>query len=154
MAQQNTQQEQPVGEIKASTFAQPILPKGTPIENVLQKPLILATGSIFKVISGMQEIVKDDKNNETVRSSYKVQSLNSKLLPLATELEIKVKGQECLLSEKDNIDIMFNNRMLIVAFDGLSHWTFNGREGLNASDVRILKLSNDQIMKLVGANHE
>ena len=45
---------------------------------------------------------------------------------------------------------MFNSRMLIVAFDNLAHWSFNGREGLNATGVRILNLTNDQIMKIVG----
>lgn len=48
---------------------------------------------------------------------------------------------------------MFNSKMLIVAFDNLAHWSFNGREGLNATGVRILNLTNDQIMKIVGGSH-
>lgn len=78
---------------------------------------------------------------------------HSQLLPLSTEFEIKVKGQACLLKEKDNVEIMFNSKMLIVAFDNLAHWSFNGREGLNATGVRILNLTNDQIMKIVGGSH-
>ena len=150
MAQTNNQ---PTGTIKDSTFAEAILPKATPISNVLQKPSNLATGSIFKVLSGSTENVKDSDGNDTVRAVYKVQSLNSKLLPLTTEFEIKVKGQPCVLKEQDNVDIMFNSRMIIVAFDGLSHWSFNGREGLNAIGVRVLHLSQDQIVKIVGGNH-
>lgn len=74
--------------------------------------------------------------DNTVRACYQVQSLNSKLLPLSTEFEIKVKGQTCILKEEDNVEIMFNSKMIIVAFDNLSHWAFNGREGLNATGVR------------------
>lgn len=151
MAQNNNQS---VELIKDSTFAQAIMPKATPISNVLQKPLKLATGSVFKVLSGSTETAKDSNGDDTVRAAYRVQSLNSKLLPLTTEFEIKVKGQECFLKEQDNVDIMFNSRMIIVAFDGLSHWSFNGREGLNATGVRVLNLSNEQIMKIVGGNHE
>lgn len=151
MAQPNNQ---PTTEtIKDSSFAEAILPKATPINNVLQKPLKLATGSIFKVLSGTNETVKDDNGNNVVRAVYKVQSLNSQLLPLSAEFEIKVKGQACLLKEEDNVEIMFNSRMLIVAFDNLAHWSFNGREGLNATGVRILNLTNEQIMKIVGGSH-
>lgn len=156
MAENNNraQQGQRAEEIKESTFAEPIAPKSTPMANVMQKPLKLATGSLFKVVSGSNETVKDDKNNPVVRAVYKVQSLNSKLLPLTTEFEIKVKGQKCLLSEQDNMNIMFNAKMVIVAFDGLAYWNFNGKEGLNATGVRTLHLSQDQIMNIVGASHE
>lgn len=147
---QNTQH---IEEIKGSSFAQAILPKATPISNALQKPLKLATGSIFKVLSGSTEVAKDSNGDDTVRAVYKVQSLNSKLLPLSTEFEVKVKGQECMFKEEDNVEIMFNSKMVIVAFDDLSHWSFNGREGLNATGVRVLNLTNDQIMKIVGGNH-
>ncbi|KWU03163.1 hypothetical protein AAA431_01415 [Lactobacillus crispatus] len=150
---QNSNNNQPVETIKESTFAASVLPKATPVENALQKPLKLATGSIFKVLSGTNENVKDSNGDNTVRSCYRVQSLNSKLLPLSTEFEIKVKGQTCILKEEDNVEIMFNSKMIIVAFDNLSHWSFNGREGLNATGVRVLNLSNDQIMNIVGGNH-
>ena len=143
MAQTNNNQS--VETIKESTFAASVLPKATPIANVLQKPLKLA--------SGTNEDVKDSNGDNTVRACYRVQSLNSKLLPLSTEFEIKVKGQTCILKEEDNVEIMFNSKMIIVAFDNLSHWSFNGREGLNATGVRILNLSNDQIVNIVGGNH-
>lgn len=152
MAQPNNQ---PTTEtIKDSSFAEVILPKATPINNVLQKPLKLATGSIFKVLSGTTETVEDNNGDSTKRAIYRVQSLNSQLLPLTTEFEIKIKGQSCLLKEEDNIEIMFNSKMIIVAFDNLSHWSFNGREGLNATGIRVLNLSNQQIMKIVGGSHE
>ena len=152
MAQPNNQ---PATEtIKDSSFAEAILPKATPINNVLQNPLKLATGSIFKVLSGTTETVEDNNGDSTKRAIYRVQSLNSQLLPLTTEFEIKIKGQSCLLKEEDNIEIMFNSKMIIVAFDNLSHWSFNGREGLNATGIRVLNLSNQQIMKIVGGSHE
>jgi len=146
MAQQNET-------IKDSTFAQAILPKATPISNALQKPLKLATGSIFKVLSGSTEAAKDSNGDDIVAAIFRVPSLYSKLLPLSTEFEVKVKGQECMFKEEDNVEIMFNSKMVIVAFDDLSHWSFNGREGLSATGVRVLNLTNDQIMKIVGGNH-
>lgn len=150
---QNNNNNQSLEDIEDSSFANVVLPKATPINNVLQKPLKLATGSIFKVLSGANEEVKDSNGENTVRAVYRVQSLNSKLLPLSTEFEIKIKGQKCLLKEEDNLEIMFNSRMIIVAFDNLSHWSFNGREGLIATGVRVLNLTNDQIMNIVGGNH-
>lgn len=48
MAQTNN--NQPVETIKDSTFADSVLPKATPIANVLQKSLKLATGSIFNEV--------------------------------------------------------------------------------------------------------
>ncbi|MGN1272789.1 MAG: hypothetical protein ACI4T3_06640 [Lactobacillus sp.] len=146
MAQHNTNNPEAV---KDSTFAQPLMPKSTPISNVLIKPLKLATGTIFKIVSGSNEQTQDKDGNEVVRAVYRVQSLNSKLLPLATELEVKVKGQACLLSEQDNVDIMFNSKMITVAFDDLALWSFNGREGLTASTIRPLELSNEQIQRIV-----
>lgn len=85
---------------------------------------------------------------------YRVQSLNSKLFPLSKEFEIKIKGQASILKEKDNIDIMFNSKMVIVAFDNLSFWSFNGREGLSSTGVRVLHLNNDEIMKIVNGGHD
>lgn len=139
--------------IKGSTFAQPLMAKSTLISNSLTQPLKLATGSIFKVVSGSNEQVQDKDGNEVVRAMYKVQSLNSKLLPLATELEVKIKGQKCLLTEQDNVDLMFNTKMIIVAFDDLALWSFNGREGLTASAIRPLELNNEQIQRIVGGHH-
>ena len=150
MAQQNTNSNEAV---KGSTFAQSLMPKSTPISNSLTKPLKLATGTIFKVVSGSNEQVQDKDGNEVVRAVYKIQVLNSSLLPLATELEVKIKGQECLLSEQDNVDIMFNSKMVTVAFDDLALWSFNGHEGLTASGIRPLELSNDQIQRIVGGHH-
>lgn len=73
MAQTNNNQS--VETIKESTFAASVLPKATPIANVLQKPLKLATGSIFKVLSGTNEDVKDSNGDNTVRACYRVQSM-------------------------------------------------------------------------------
>lgn len=146
MAQNQTNTEA----VKGSTFAQPLMSKAPPISNSLTKPLKLATGTIFKVFSGSNEQVQDKDGNYVVRAVYKVQSLNSKLLPFATEFEIKIKDQECLLSEQDNVDIMFNSKMVTVAFDGLALWSFNRREGLTTSGIRPLQLSSEQIQKIVG----
>lgn len=73
MAQTNNNQS--VETIKESTFSASVLPKATPI--VLQKPLKLATGSIFKVLSGTNEDVKDSNGDNTVRACYRVQSLRT-----------------------------------------------------------------------------
>ncbi|MDO5007823.1 hypothetical protein [Lactobacillus johnsonii] len=75
MAQTNNNQS--VETIKESTFSASVLPKATPIANVLQKPLKLATGSIFKVLSGTNEDVKDSNGDNTVRACYRVQSLRT-----------------------------------------------------------------------------
>ncbi|WP_278960680.1 hypothetical protein [Lactobacillus apis] len=70
MAENNNraQQVQRAEKIKESTFAEPIAPKSTPMANAMQKPLKLATGSLFKVVSGLNETVKDYKNNPVVRA--------------------------------------------------------------------------------------
>lgn len=48
---------QSIENIKDSSFATAILPKATPINNALQRPLKLAKGIIFKVLSGTNETV-------------------------------------------------------------------------------------------------
>ncbi|WP_405076462.1 hypothetical protein ACI3EJ_03205 [Ligilactobacillus acidipiscis] len=153
MVQQNNDKEQKrLDNIKYSSFAEAIHPKATPIENVLHKPLELATGSIFKVLSGSEETVQDSDGNKSSRAVYRVQSLNSQLLPLSTEFEVKVKAQPCLIKKEDNFQILFNSKMVVATFENLSHWTFNGREGLNANSIRILNLTKEQIMTIVENN--
>lgn len=151
MVQKNINQSMET--VKSSTFADVISSKSTPIINVLQKPLKFATGTLFKVVSGTNEEIKDKDGKKSVRAIYRVQSLDSKLLDLSHEFEIKVKNQKCLLTHADNFNITFHSKMIIVAFDNLSHWLFNGHEGLNATGVRILNMSEEQVMKVVNDNH-
>lgn len=138
--------------IEESTFATPILSKSTPVTNALERPLKMATGTIFKVLAGSEETIKED-NAEVIRAVYRVQPLNSKLLPLSSELEIKIKGQPSLLSEEDNVKIVFNSKMIIAAFDELARWSFNGKEGLSAKGIRFLNVSAADISKLIRGEH-
>lgn len=159
MAQQNNNEQhvqnnaQAQVTVKGSTFAEALLNKRTPVQNVLQKPLKVATGDLFKLVSGTNEMVKTKDGADENRAVYKVQPLNSALLPISTELEVKIKGTNCIVDEKDNVDLMLGTRIVVVAFDNLSHWVFNGAEGLNASGIRVLQLDRDQVVKIVRSVH-
>ena len=83
----------------------------------------------------------------------KVQSLNSTLLTIATELGVKTKGQKCSLSKQDNVDLVVNAEMITAAFDDMALWSFNRREGLTASGIRPLELSNNQVQRIIGGHH-
>lgn len=160
MAQQNNSEQhvqnnaQDQVTVKGSTFADGLQSKRTPVQNALQKPLKDATGDLFKLISGTDEKVKTKDGADENRAVYKVQPLNSALLPISTEFEVKIKGSKCIVDEKDNVDLMLGARIVVVAFDNLSHWVFNGVEGLNASGIRVLQLDRDQVVKIVrNGNH-
>lgn len=110
---------------------------------MLTKPLKDAVGEAFKLTSGSTEIAQDKEGNVITvpRAVYKVTTLNSNLLPVNTELTVKIKGIKCILTKQDNMKLLFNQKLVTVAFDNLSFWTFSGNEGLSASAIRVLELS-------------
>lgn len=149
-AQNNAQKQVTV---KGSTFAEVLQNKRTPVNNALQKPLKSVIGDLFKLVSGTNEVIKTKDGEEEIRAVYRVQPLNSTLLPLSAELEVKIKGAKSIVDEKDNMELMLDARIVVVAFDKLSHWIFNGSEGLNATGIRVLQLSKDDVVRIVRGVH-
>lgn len=94
MSEQEKRQD--VQGIKVSSFAETVRSRRTPVGNVLLKPLYLATGTLFKLNGGTTEQVSDpDNQGQTIdHAAYRVSTLNSRLLPINTELIIKIRGQK------------------------------------------------------------
>lgn len=136
--------------IEVSTFATQTESKSTPIQAALQQPLAFAIGKLFALVSGRTEEVVDydDPNKISKRAVYEVRVISQKAkLPLGTILEIKIKDSQSILSEEDNVNLLLGSaQQPVVAFDQLSHWVMGRREGLSASDIRVLKISVQEAM--------
>ncbi|MCZ3920422.1 hypothetical protein [Lactobacillus crispatus] len=64
-------------------------------------------------------------------------------------LTVKVKGSKSVITDDENKKFLFGlEKNKVVAFDDLSHWNFNGNEGLSASNIRILEVSPQEAMNL------
>lgn len=140
--------------LQPSTFAEPIFSKRTPIAKAQTKPLEEVTGNTFKLISSTTETAQDtdkDGNRQDVdRAVYTVQPLNSKVLPVNQELTIKIKGSQSVLTEEMQMDLLYNTKIYLATFDEISHWTFSGTEGLNATDVHIVGVTPQEFRKMIG----
>lgn len=126
--------------------------KRTPIQTALTLPLVSAVGKCFLLISGNTEEVQDpnDESKTIPRAVYvvRVVSQNTKL-PVGTMLTVKVKGAKSIITDDENKKMMLGvAKSKVVAFDELSHWMFNGNEGLSASGIRTLDVSPEEAMKL------
>ena len=148
MAQQATQEQ--AKKIIESTFAEIVKSRHMPVGNCLNELLSQVTGTVFKLEGGSTEQVQDPNNEDKQidRAVYDVQTLNSKLLPLGTKLQIKIKGEKCILSEEDMMNLVFNKTLVTVVFDEIQRWSFNSQEGLNATGIHFLQLTPEQIMSL------
>ncbi|MBP2057309.1 hypothetical protein J2Z60_000473 [Lactobacillus colini] len=138
--------------VEGSTFAEVSQSKRTPVGSALDAMLPKAIGTIFKLVSGTTEQVEETKDGVTSsvdRAVYTVQVLNSELLPLGTELVIKVKGQKCILSENQNLQLLLSQTLYIVKFEDISRWSFNSMEGLNATKIGFVKLSPEQLAQVI-----
>lgn len=126
--------------------------KRTPIQSALTRPLVEAIGKCYLLLSGTTEKVQDpnDETKTIPRAVYEVRVISSKTrLPIGTVLTIKVKGSESVINDEENKKLLLgleNNK--VVAFDDLSHWNFNGNEGLSASGIRVLETSPQEAMTL------
>ena len=138
------------GEI-LSTFNDNIS-KRLPIQSALTRPLEEVVGKCFLLLSGSTEMIPEsiESKNMIPRATYEVRIINkNKLLAIGTVLQIKIKNSESILSESQNQNLLLGQELgKIVAFDDLSHWTFNNIEGLSASNIRILDLTPQEAMKL------
>lgn len=138
---------------QVSTFATTTPNRRLPITSARQRNLQSVIGNVFKVISGRTETVENrEKNGKTTtlpRAVYECQTLNSKYLPLGTQLTIKIKGAQCALGPEENQALLLG-KVLIVAFDDLNHWSMpaNGLEGLSASNMRALNISLENAVQV------
>lgn len=139
-----------VVKVVPSSFVQATESKSTPIQSALQLPLAYATGKLFALVSGRTEEVADydDPSKVSTRAVYEVRVISKNArLPLGTILEIKIKDSQSLLSDEDNVNLLLGvTQQPVVAFDQLSHWVMNRREGLSASGIRILKINVQEAM--------
>lgn len=147
MAQDNTTKQ---GEL-LSTFNESNS-KRTPIQSALTRPLEEAIGKCFLLLSGTTEEVQDsnDESKTIPRAVYKVRVVSSNTrLAIGTVLTVKVKGNKSVITDDENKKFLFGlEKNKVVAFDDLSHWNFNGNEGLSASNIRILEVSPQEAMNL------
>ena len=147
MAQDNTTKQ---GEL-LSTFNESNS-KRTPIQSALTRPLEEAIGKCILLLSGTTEEVQDsnDESKTIPRAVYKVRVVSSNTrLAIGTVLTVKVKGSKSVITDDENKKFLFGlEKNKVVAFDDLSHWNFNGNEGLSASNIRILEVSPQEAMNL------
>lgn len=134
------------------TTFQEVGSKKTPIQTALTRPLVEVIGKCFLLLSGSTEMVEDSSNDnkEIPRAVYEVRTISTNAkLPIGTVLTIKVKGSQSILNDEDNKKLLLGiEKNKVVAFDNLSHWIFNGSEGLSASGVRVLDVTPQEAMKL------
>lgn len=126
--------------------------KRTPIQSALTRPLVEAVGKCFLLLSGTTEEVQDsnDETKTIPRAVYEVRVISSKTrLPIGTVLTVKIKGSKSVITEEENKKLLLGlEKNKVVAFDDLSHWNFNGNEGLSASGMRVLEVSPQEAMNL------
>ena len=126
--------------------------KRTPIQSALTRPLVEAVGKCFLLLSGTTEEVQDsnDETKTIQRAVYEVRFITSKTrLPRSTVLTEKIKGSKSVITEEENKKLLLGlEKNKVVAFDDLSHWNFNGNEGLSASGMRVLEVSPQEAMNL------
>lgn len=149
MAQQSqAQSQEEAKKIVESTFAEVVKNRHMPVGNCLNSLLKEATGTVFKLEGGTTETVTDADGKQNDRAVYDVQTLNSGMLPLGTKLQFKIKGEKCVLTEEDMMNLVFNKQLVAVSFMDISRWSFNNQEGLNATGINFLELTPQQIMAL------
>lgn len=126
--------------------------KKTPIQSALTRPLVEAVGKCFLLLSGTTEEIQDsnDESKAVPRAVYEVRVISSNTkLPIGTVLTIKVKGAESIVNVDENKKLLLGlEKNKVVAFDDLSHWNFNGSEGLSASGIRTLEVTPQEAMRL------
>lgn len=126
--------------------------KRTPIQSALTRPLVEAIGKCFLLLSGTTEEVQDpnDESKTIPRAVYEVRVISSKTrLPIGTVLTVKIKGGKSVITDGENKKLLLGlEKNKVVAFDDLSHWNFNGNEGLSASGMRVLEVSPQEAMNL------
>lgn len=126
--------------------------KRTPIQSALTRPLVEAIGKCFLLLSGTTEEVQDpnDESKTIPRAVYEVRVISSKTrLPIGTVLTVKIKGGKSVITDEENKKLLLGlEKNKVVAFDDLSHWHFNGNEGLSASGMRVLEVSPQEAMNL------
>ena len=126
--------------------------KKTPIQSALTRPLVEAVGKCFLLLSGTTEKIQDsnDESKMIPRAVYEVRVISSNTkLPIGTVLTIKVKGTESIVNVDENKKLLLGlEKNKVVAFDDLSHWNFNGSEGLSASGFRVLEVTPQEATRL------
>ena len=120
MAETNeSQNRETVDRVMPSTFAPQFESSRLPLSSKLQRPVVYATGDLFRLTSASTEEVADKDGSQVPRAVYHVQILNSKNLDPGTVLTIKVKGQESNLTKEQNLTLLQGKAVLVVAFDDI-----------------------------------
>lgn len=126
--------------------------KRMPIQVALTRPLVEVVGKCFLLLNGMTEMIPDlNENDEMIpRAVYEVRTISKDTrLPIGTVLTVKIKNSKSIVSELQNQAVLLGQeKNKVVAFDDLSHWSFNNNEGLSASNIRILDITPQEAMKL------
>ncbi len=124
--------------------------KRMPIQVALTRPLVEAIGKCFLLLNGTTEMIQEKDESVIPRAVYQVRIIcNNTRLPIGTVLTIKIKNSKSIISQEQNQAILFGQEQnKVVAFDELSHWSFNNTEGLSATNIRILDIDPTAAMKL------
>ena len=147
MAETNeSQSRETVDRVMPSTFAPQFESSRLPLSSKLQRPVVYATGDLFRLTSASTEKVADKDGSQVPRAVYHVQILNSKNLDPGTVLTIKVKWQESNLTKEQNLTLLQGKAVLVVAFDNIRLWQVGNNEGLSADAMRVLNLNPAQAM--------
>lgn len=139
---------------KMNTFAQITGRKRTPLTNAEQEFLPEILGPVFRVIAAGNDpvLVRDDNGNETgeviARGTYSIMPIAGRLAnKLASPLTIKTKGRECIFNHQQCQQLMWTTTF--ISFEEIKLWTVDGQEGLSAEDVRVVKLSDEELKRIM-----
>ena len=124
-----------------STFATQYESNRLPLTTLLQQPVVYATGDLFRLVGSSTEEAEDKDGNKVARAVYSVQTLNSPTLKVGTMLTFKIKGENSVLSEEDNLALLKGETIPVVAFDNIRLWQVGNNEGLSADHMRPLTIS-------------
>ncbi len=126
--------------------------KRMPIQTALTRPLVEGIGNCFLLLSGSTEMIPESNDGEKMipRAIYEVRVINQNTcLAIGTVLQIKIKNSKSILSKEQNQNLLLGlEKSKVVAFDDLSHWSFNNTEGLSATNIRVLDLTPQDAMRL------
>lgn len=136
-----------------STEAEQIESKSTPIlsKRLESAPVLSVIGRVFILQGGHINKSQDYKDKNKVNSSaiHEVAVISKKArLPLATRLQVKIKEGDLLEEEKDIAGLLLGTKHVVVAFDEINHWIYNGNEGLSAKKIRVLDMTPEEAMKI------
>jgi hypothetical protein len=123
-----------------STFAEVRLSKTAPIQAMLDRQLPKAIGNYFALVDARYEEKPNYSNPDQITHAtiYSVRIVSKSVwIDRGTELHIKIKDSKPIISDKELDEIMFGeHKPIILSFNNLSYYHFNGGESLLATGVQ------------------